>query len=86
MQVITPKLCETYYFYTKGKTHPYKYVGTKGKNYVFDLYGKLIELTPARFNYLYKNCNMQGVEAKEPGKQPGVFSRLFNKGKTDKNA
>lgn len=86
MKDYTPKLCETYYFYTKGKTHPYKYVGTKGKNYVFEFYGKLIELTPARFNYLYKNCNMQGVEAKEPVKQTGVFSRLFNKGKTDKNA
>lgn len=75
----TPQLGITYYFYTKGKTHPYKYIGTKGKYYVFDMYGKLIELTPARFNYLYKNCNMSGVVEKEPTKQTGILTRIFKK-------
>ncbi len=62
-----PELNQTYYFYAKdGKTHPYKYIGTKGKYYVFDFYGKLINLSKARFNYLYKNCNMAGVEQAQP--------------------
>ncbi len=63
MKEHAPELCKTYHFYAKdGKTHPYKYIGTKGNHYVFDFYGKLIELTHARFNYLYNNCNMDGVE------------------------
>lgn len=80
----TPQYGITYYFYTKGKTHPYKYVGIKGKYYVFDLYGKLINLTPARFNYLYKNCNMTDVKEKEPAKQANFLSRLFNSDRADK--
>ena len=83
MKEITPKLCETYYFYSKGKTHPYIYIGQKGKYYVFDFYGKLINLTPARFNYLYRNCNMGGVEQKEPDEPKNGLSRFFKK-KSDK--
>lgn len=81
MKQHTPQLCVTYYFYTKGKTHPYKYIGTRGKYYVFDLYGKLINLTPARFNYLYNYCNMTDVEEKEPARQTGILTRFFGKGK-----
>ncbi len=77
MKQVTPELCKTYYFYTKGKTHPYKFIGVKGKNYVFDFYGKLITLTPARFNFLYKNCNMSDIEEKEPAKKQGILKRLF---------
>ena len=80
-----PELCKTYYFYMNGKSHPHKYIGTKGKYYVFEFYGKLIELTPARFNYLFNNCNMNGVEEKQPERQSKGLSRLFSRKKTDNN-
>ncbi len=75
----TPELNKVYYFYIKGKTHPHKYIGTKGKYYVFDFYGKLIELTPARFNFLCNTCNMEGVTQEQPTKQAKGLARLFNK-------
>lgn len=83
MKDYTPKLCETYHFYINGKNLAFKFIGQKGKNYIFELNNRLTEMTPARFKYLIDTCNMQNVQEKQPDK-PGVLSRLFKRKKTGK--
>ena len=83
MKDYIPKLCESYRFYINGKTLVFKFIGQKGKNYIFQLNNRLTEMTPARFKYLIDTCNMNNVQQKQPYK-PNIFARLLkgkNKGK-----